>query len=513
MSSPAGVVDGLLVDRYRLITRIGAGGMGEVWRAEDLLLRRVVAVKTLRAGQGDDGEHRVRFRAEARAAARLSHPGIAAIHDFGELSDSAWIVMELVEGDPLSRVLQRAGRLSVEQTLDLVAQVAAALSAAHAAGVVHRDIKPGNLLVRADDVVKVTDFGIATTADAVPLTQTGQVIGTPGYLSPEQAAGGPASPQSDLYALGVVAYECVSGLRPFAAENPVAELLAHLQATPPDLPADVPPPVRSLVLRLLSKQPADRPADAETLRAEVGEARRALVGTGPGPSVSAAPGVRPVHRRASSAGPTSRQTQRWAVRGAALLLALLAVGLGLLDGSEDGTTRVPVIAVGTPETTASGALRQAELRPVVERQADEDLPPGQVLDVLPAGGTELALGEEVVLVVSTGRAHARVENAPSPSPAAQVPTQDAAVAPASPNAPPAPAVEVRTQDGAVPPRSTRTPPAPATRVPEEPGNSRGADGGSRGNSGNEGRSGNDGRNGNNGDGSTPGGRGSKGGGP
>ena len=485
MTSPAGVVDGLLADRYRLTARLGAGGMGEVWRADDLLLGRVVAVKTLMAGHAQDDEHRARFRAEARAAARLSHPGIATVYDFGELPDRAWIVMELVEGEPLSRLLQRDGRMPADRTLDIVAQVAAALSVAHAAGVVHRDVKPGNLLVRPDGVVKVTDFGIASTADAVPLTRTGHLVGTAGYLSPEQAGGGSGSPETDLYALGVVAYECLSGARPFAAENPVAELLGHLQTPPPDLPDDVPGPVRALVLRLLSKDPADRPPDAAALLAEVLETRRVLgsrpttQATHPLPRpVPSSPAARPL--RAAGAGPraTSRQVQRWAVTLTALLLGLLAVVLGVRGTGTEELTRVPAIAVGTPQAEAAAALRAADLRPVTEQRADV-LPTGQVVEVLPAPGTELEPGEGVLLVVSTGPA-APPEDAPPPEavpstqgdadgPAPAAPQSPAAEAPPEADAPAAEAPEVEAPAAEAPPADAPAPEAPAAEAPPEGG--------------------------------------------
>ena len=484
MTSTAGVVDGLLVDRYRLTARIGAGGMGEVWRADDLLLGRVVAVKTLLEGRAGDDEHRARFRAEARAAARLSHPGIATVYDFGELPDRAWIVMELVEGEPLSRVLQRDGRLHADRTLDIVGQVAAALSAAHAAGVVHRDVKPGNLLVRRDGVVKVTDFGIASTADDVGLTRTGHLVGTAGYLSPEQAGGGSGTPETDLYALGVVAYECLSGVRPFAAENPVAELLGHLQMPPPDLPDDVPAPVESLVLRLLAKDPADRPPDAAALLAEVLATRRALAGDPSRPEQVAAGATSgaasPVAAASTlvlgrprpgtpAAGPlpqpvpppaatppgsgerprrTSRQLQRSAVSLTALLLGLLAVGLGLRGAADEGLTRVPAIAAGTPEARAAAALRRADLRPVLERRTD-DLPAGQVVEVLPAAGTELAPGEGVLLVVSAGPAASAPPARSAPSPPAPRPVASA----------PAPG------DDAQPPAGAPAAEAPAAEAP------------------------------------------------
>src|SRR3954454_19990565 len=200
-----------IADRYTLVQRIAVGGMGEVWRARDVLLDRYVAVKVLKAEYATDPSFLARFRNEARHTAALSHPGIANVFDYGEIGDMAYLVMELVAGDPLSTLLAREGRLDPARSLDIVGQTGLALQAAHDAGVVHRDVKPGNLLVRPDGVVKVTDFGIARATDAAPLTQTGLLIGTAAYLSPEQAGGKPATPASDIYSLGVVAYECLTG--------------------------------------------------------------------------------------------------------------------------------------------------------------------------------------------------------------------------------------------------------------------------------------------------------------
>ncbi|CAA9322225.1 MAG: Serine/threonine-protein kinase PknA, partial [uncultured Frankineae bacterium] len=176
MSPPAGVVDGLLAGRYRLVTRLGSGGNGEVWRAHDERLDREVAVKLLRPELADDDDVRARFRAEARHAGGLRHPGIAAVFDFAEDDDGAWLVMELVDGQPLSDVLRAEGRLPVDRCLDVVEQTASALQAAHDGGVVHRDVKPGNLLVRHDGRLSVTDFGIAHATGAAALTRTGQVV-------------------------------------------------------------------------------------------------------------------------------------------------------------------------------------------------------------------------------------------------------------------------------------------------------------------------------------------------
>ena len=251
----------VLGDRYVLDERLAVGGMGEVWCAHDRLLGRAVAVKVPRPQIAADPAFAERLLVEARHAAAVHHPGIAAVYDVDASDPLPYLVLELVEGRPLSHLLA-AGPLPPERARHLVCQVAAVLDAAHAAGLVHRDVKPSNLLVTADDTVKVTDFGIARAADSAATTRTGFVVGTAQYLSPEQAGGASATSASDMYALGVVAYECLAGRRPFDGD-PLAVLLAHREEPVPDLPAHVPADLRALVLALLAKEPAQRPTAAE----------------------------------------------------------------------------------------------------------------------------------------------------------------------------------------------------------------------------------------------------------
>jgi serine/threonine-protein kinase len=248
--------------RYELDSRIAIGGMGEVWEATDHVIGRTVAIKILKDEYMGDPGFLERFRAEARHAALVNHEGIASVFDYGEENGSAFLVMELVPGEALSTILERDGSLSTDKTLDIVAQTSAALQAAHAAGLVHRDIKPGNLLITPDGRVKITDFGIARIADQVPLTATGQVMGTVQYLSPEQASGHPASPATDTYSLGIVAYECLAGKRPFTGESQVAIAMAQINEQPPPLPPTVAVPVQNLVLAMIAKKPEERPASA-----------------------------------------------------------------------------------------------------------------------------------------------------------------------------------------------------------------------------------------------------------
>ena len=262
MRPTAGVTFG---GRYELSSRIAIGGMGEVWKATDSVIGRTVAIKILKDEYMGDPGFLERFRAEARHAALVNHEGIANVYDYGEEQGSAYIVMELVPGEPLSTIIEREGKLPPNRVLGIVAQTAMALQAAHDAGLVHRDIKPGNLLITPDGRVKITDFGIARIADQVPLTATGQVMGTVQYLAPEQASGHNATPKTDVYSLGIVAYECLNGKRPFTGDSQVAIAMAQINDAPPTLANEIPEPVRNLVVACLEKDPDRRPASAGKL--------------------------------------------------------------------------------------------------------------------------------------------------------------------------------------------------------------------------------------------------------
>lgn len=269
--------------RYRLQERIGAGGMGEVWRATDDVLGRTVAVKVVLPALYADPDFGRRFLAEARAMASVHHPGVIAIHDFGETEDPdaghhhgagrvAYLVMEYVAGEPLSRTLARVGRLAPAATMALIGQAAQALQAVHNHGIVHRDIKPANIMVRPDGSVALADFGIAVLADATALTKPGTVLGTPSYLAPEQVLGQPASARSDVYALGLVAYECLTGGKPFVAEDPLAAALQRVHQPAPPLPPDVPPHIARVVSQALATDPAQRWQTAAELALAAGRA-------------------------------------------------------------------------------------------------------------------------------------------------------------------------------------------------------------------------------------------------
>jgi serine/threonine-protein kinase len=388
------VVQQLAGGRYRLTERIATGGMGEVWRAVDEVLERPVAVKTLQAALLADDAFRERFRREARAAASINHPGVVRVHDFGEESDSAYLVMEYVEGRTLAAELRETGPFDAERTLRIIEQAAIALQAAHDHGVVHRDIKPGNLLIDSENDLKIADFGIAKVAAAVPITATGQLTGTAQYLSPEQARGESSTAATDIYSLGVVAYACLAGRPPFVDGAQVSIALAHVCEEPPPLPPTVPAGLRELVYAMLSKKPEDRPPSADA----VARTAAALLGEAPTTRLDAVvPAPRqPIDRRL----PAPRKRPRragFALGGAALLL--LAI---LVAWSGFGWTTVPSMT-GRQQQLARDAAAHANLR-VTAVTADV---PGIAAGIVAAqsipAGTSVAANSTVRLTVASGR--------------------------------------------------------------------------------------------------------------
>ena len=459
---------GTVAGRYRLVNRIASGGMGDVWQATDERLGRKVAVKFLKPEFAADGSFRLRFRAEARASASLSHPGVATVFDYGEevLTGgvyTAFLVMELVPGEALSALLARETALAPAHAMDVVAQTAAALQAAHDRGIVHRDVKPANLLVRPDGRIKITDFGIARAADAMALTQTGAILGTVTYLSPEQLSGQTATPTSDLYSLGVVAYQCLAGRTPFAGGPSVAVAVAQVREGVPPLPDTVPSTVRELVYRLTDKDPARRPRSAAALAVTAAHVRDQLT-VQPSPTAAAsplqgrpaqAPSSGPLGRlptlqpgsatevmpashggdRRPGAGSTMadpahalapggpaphqvgrtlgqdrepRRRRHWALAAALAALAVLGVALGLW--SSRGPVRAasgapPMVAVplvqGSPASSATSILARTGFR-VAEHNVDGSAPPGQVITQRPAASVRVRSGSSVMLAVSSG---------------------------------------------------------------------------------------------------------------
>ncbi|WP_326555882.1 serine/threonine-protein kinase [Micromonospora sp. NBC_01813] len=291
----------LLGGRYRLDERIASGGMGDVWRGTDEVLGRTVAVKSLLPALLEEPGFAERFRGEARTMATINHPGVVDVYDYGSDQHIAFLVMEYVEGDALSRTLSRVGRLTPARTMALVAQAADALHAAHDKGIVHRDVKPGNLLVRPNGTLVLTDFGIARSAMVGQLTAAGSVLGTASYISPEQASGAVATPASDVYALGVVAYQCLSGRRPFEGDNPLEIAMKHVREMPRALPSDTPPVVRSIVERALAKDPTARWQTAAAMAAVSRQAATTLAGQPPRP-----PGTGQPHPQGGPHNPQNR---------------------------------------------------------------------------------------------------------------------------------------------------------------------------------------------------------------
>jgi serine/threonine-protein kinase len=275
-----------LAGRYTLTSLIAVGGMGEVWRAEDGDLHRTVAVKVLKENATGNETFLRRFRNEAKNAAGLAHPNIAQVFDYGDHDGTAFLVMEFVDGEPLSSILERDRTISEARVVRILDQTAQGLAAAHDAHIMHRDIKPGNLLIFGADSVKITDFGVSRGMDQTTLTATGMVMGTAQYLAPELALGKQATPASDIYALGIIAFEAVVGKRPFTAPNAVDIAIAQVNEPVPPLPASVSPGMRELIGLLLEKNPRKRPHTAEDLRRvlagmQVPDAVPAPVGSAP----------------------------------------------------------------------------------------------------------------------------------------------------------------------------------------------------------------------------------------
>jgi eukaryotic-like serine/threonine-protein kinase len=301
MIGPGTVLGG----RFRLVERIASGGMGDVWRCVDEVLGRTVAVKILLPSLLEEPGFSERFRGEALTMATINHPSVVDIYDYGsDPTAGAYLVMEYVEGDALSRTLARVSRLTPARTMALVAQAADALQASHEKGVVHRDVKPGNLLVRPNGTLVLTDFGIARATGAAALTAAGSVLGTAMYISPEQAMGEQATPLSDVYALGVVAYQCLAGRRPFEGDNPLEIAMRHVREAAAPLPPDIPPNVRGIVERAMAKDPKARwptaAAFASVARRAAGELAAAAPRSGV-PVTHLAPG----QARGGSTGPST----------------------------------------------------------------------------------------------------------------------------------------------------------------------------------------------------------------
>ena len=381
----------LLGDRYRLGERLAAGGMGSVYRAVDETLGRQVAVKALRRELADDPTFLERFRREARAAAALSHPGVAAIYDYGEVEGQPFIVMELVEGENLAERVAAGGPLPWQEAFAIGEQVAAALAAAHAHGLVHRDVKPANIMLGRDGRAKVTDFGIAQAAQAATLTRTGMVLGSANYVAPEQAKGGHVGPAADLYSLGCVLFEAVTGETPYHGGNAVAIATQHVSAPVPDpreLRPELPAQAATLIMRALRKQPDARFPSGTAMAAALAAARQQEDATQilPAPVVPAAP-------RGPVPSGVPRTARRRRSRAAAVAVgALVVVALVLLAW--------PLLRDGSP--TGSVAERRTPSGGVSAGRAVVEVPAVVGLDVGEATRRLRALGLSVDVTVAGG---------------------------------------------------------------------------------------------------------------
>jgi serine/threonine-protein kinase len=368
MTERTGVADERLNGRYRMEAPLATGGMGEVWAARDLLLDRPVAVKVLGRAIAGDGRAAERLRREARAAGRLEHPNIARVLDLGEHEGRPYLVMELLEGESLAARIDRGGPMPPAEAARVVAAVAEALEAAHQAGVVHRDVKPGNIFltnasVTAAGEVKVLDFGIASAAGDTAIT-TGDLIGTAAYLAPERVLGHRATPAADIYALGVVLYELLAGHRPFAGDSDVELAMAHVNAIPPPLTETAPATPPTLIAachQALAKDPASRPSSAAELARLVRTAGPERAATRPLPA-AAAPTSHP---------PATRRPRR---RRRGLLVALLLAGALL--------AALPALAGGLP-----GPVRERVQGPLAVLDQGGATPGAQAPGVESAGTT------------------------------------------------------------------------------------------------------------------------------
>ena len=272
----------VLGGRYSLSAHIASGGMADVWAGRDQVLRRDVAVKVMRPDVEHEKLFSLRFRDEAVHSAGLLHANIATVFDYGEDDGLAYLVVELVDGQPLSAMLRERGPLPHAEARSIMGQAALALGVAHQARVVHRDVKPANILIRRDGLVKLTDFGIARALDASGHTLHGELLGTPNYMSPEQVLGQAATGASDLYALGVVAHEMLSGQRPFDRETPFATAFSQVQDPPPPLPGDLPEDLALVIEDCLQKDPQQRPPHATAVALRLGRGDNEVMGLGLG---------------------------------------------------------------------------------------------------------------------------------------------------------------------------------------------------------------------------------------
>lgn len=412
-----GVLDG----RYELLEHIGSGGMADVYKAHDAVLDRLVAVKILHAQLAGDEAFLEKFRLEAKGAARLSHPAIVGIYDVGRDGNLHYIVMEYIAGETLKKRIQRAGRLSVEEALRIAKEIARALREAHANNLVHCDIKPHNILVTPDGRVKVADFGIARAITSSTMTYNGSIVGSVHYFSPEQAKGTKVTPKSDVYSLGVVLYEMLTGTLPFTGETTVGIALKHLQEEPQPIcqhDGTLPPIVEAVVQKAMAKDPAVRPSSSELIE-DLQQAEKLLGFDGGREGSESDPFATQLLPRVKApaadggAGGTAAKPlfrSKLFLAAAALIVFLgFSAGAFLAFGKFWSTAEVQVPDVkGRPMALAKELVEAARLRVQIDEQFDDKTPAGQVIAQSPEGGATVKEQRVVRLSVSKGGEEVKV---------------------------------------------------------------------------------------------------------
>ncbi len=391
--------------RYRVTEKIGSGGMADVYKAVDDVLGRTVALKVLHAHYATDPDFVARFRQEAQAAANLSHPNIVNIYDWGKEGDTYYIVMEYVRGTDLKTLLNEKGPFPAAKAAEYAAQVCAALSVAHGYDIVHRDIKPHNIVLTPDGTVKVMDFGIARAANST-MTQTGSVLGTAHYVSPEQAQGRPLGPQSDLYSLGVVLYELTTGRVPFDGDSPVAVALKQVNedpVPPRELNPDIPPSMEAVILRAMQKDPADRYASAEEMKRDLQRVASGRMVESVAGATTVMPAVARTARESDRIRQVPQKRNVWPWIGVGVLVIAVVLGalwyFGFLGGAQDVT--VPDLTGMTVEE-ATSALEAVELELGETEMRYSEEPTDTVISQTPEPGVDVEAGTAVDVVVSKG---------------------------------------------------------------------------------------------------------------